>query len=490
MPSTYLAFDYGASSGRAVLATLADGRLEAEEVHRFRTPLLEKGDHLYWDLNALWTETQRGLAAARARTDRLRGVSVDTWAVDYVPLGAGGTPLRNPYTYRDPRTRGRLAEALRLIPAGDLYYRTGIQLLEINTLPQLLADLAEEPGIVAATRQRMLLADYLLYRLSGIAVAERTVASTTQLMDIHTGEWAGTLHARVGLDPAVWPPIVAPGTPLGPLRGGALPAGTTPFAELPTVVAGCSHDTAAAVAAVPAAADDPSWAYVSSGTWSLVGVEREEPILTEAARRANFTNEAGLDGTVRFLKNRTGMWVLEECLRVWEEAGDRPSYETIMAEAEAAPAYSRYVDLNDPVFATRGHMPDRLRAFCREHEIAVPETRGELVRLILESLADSYRQTLGELETLTSSPVERLYVVGGGARNDLLNQWTATVCDCTVVAGPAEATVWGNALVQARALGDLPPGQTIRDVVRSSTTLRTFEPQSAAKGAGTSADRR
>ena len=480
MLPAYLAIDLGASSGRAVVGTLDGGAMRMREVHRFRTPLVEEGGHLYWDHEALMLEVRACLTNALALAPALRSVSVDSWAVDYVPLGADGEPLRRPYAYRDPRTRGRLDEAARRAGGADaLYGRTGIQFLEFNTLPQVVADLADEPALAARVATRLLIADYVLYRLSGRMVAERTMASTTQLLDVRTGGWADDLIRAVGDDPARWPAIVPPGTVLGPVRPSVLPADASAAPHAPLAVATCAHDTAAAVAAVPAR-DDAPWAYISSGTWSLVGAELRAPIVTPAARQAGFTNEAGLDGTVRFLKNRVGMWVLEECVREWAESGERPSWEALAAEAAAAPpAGGAAVDCNAPPFAERGGMVRKLEAACRDAGVPVPATRGALVRLVLESLAESYRRTLAELEALTGARAAVLHVVGGAARNALLNQLTADACGRRVVAGPVEATALGNLLVQARALGDLPPGSTLRDAARASATLTTFTPRSA-----------
>ena len=491
-PPSFLAFDLGASSGRAVVGTVGEGGgVALEEVHRWRTPLVEReapeagpagasgGTALVWDLDRLWREVRTGLAGGLRAAPGLRSVSVDTWGVDYVPLDARGEPLRDPYAYRDARTRGFMAETLARIPAAELYARTGIQFLEFNSIFQVAADLALEPETVQKTATRLLIADYLLYRLSGRMVAERTLASTTGLFSAEAGGWDRGLIRTMGDDPERWPEVVEPGTVLGPLLADLVPDGHE--GEPPAVVATCSHDTAAAVAAVPASGETHEagargpWAYVSSGTWSLVGVERPRPVLTDAARRANFTNEAGLDGTTRFLKNRTGFWVLEECIREWEEEdGARPDYETLVREAEAAPPVSRYVALNEPPFALRGGMRDKLRAYCRAHEVPMPESRGALVRLVLESLAESYRRVLADLETLTGERAETLHVVGGGAYNAFLNQLTADACGVPVVAGPAEATALGNVLVQARALGALPG--TVREAVRAGADLRTYHP--------------
>ena len=476
--SAYLAIDLGASSGRAVLGTLEDGRMQMREVHRFPSVLVEEGGHLCWDLEGLWQEVRRGVAEALRLAPRLRSVSVDSWAVDYVPLGADGAPLRRPYAYRDERTRGKLPELFRRVPAEEIYARTGIQFLEFNTLPQLVVDLQEEPDLAQRTALRLLIADYFLFRLSGRVVAERTMASTTQLMDVRSGEWADPLLCAVGDDPARWPAIVPAGTVLGELR--EPPAGARP----PLVVATCSHDTAAAVAAVPATGNVP-WAYISSGTWSLVGAELTTPVLSPAARAAGFTNEAGLDGTIRFLKNRTGMGVHEECMREWGEKGERPAYEGLLDAAAAAPPAAGTLDLDAPELARRGAMVARLEDACRAAGLSMPATRGTLVRLVLESLADSYRRTLAELEALTGVRAEVVHVVGGGARNHLLNQLTADACGRRVVAGPQEATALGNLLVQARALGDLAAGTTVRDVARRSATLFEYLPGQPASSRAT-----
>ncbi|GAC1514258.1 MAG: rhamnulokinase family protein [Gemmatimonadaceae bacterium] len=472
---SYIAIDLGASSGRVVVGTLEGATMAMREVHRFRTPLVEEGTHLRWDIEALWSDVRLGIAHALDAAPAARSISVDSWAVDYVPLDAEGTPVRRPYAYRDLRTRGRAAQAVALIGADALYATTGIQFLDINTLPQVLADIADEPALVARTASRLLIADFLLYRLSGHAVAERTIASTTQLYDVHTGTWARTVIDAIADDAARWPRIVAPGTVLGPVVANALPPGVI---HRPLVVATCSHDTAAAVAAIPADAGRP-WAFISSGTWSLVGRELPAPVLTTAARTAGFTNEAGLDHTIRFLKNRTGMWVLEECIREWAAAGDRLPYDMLMAAAAASDPGHHSLDLDAPEFGERGGMPGKITAACVAHGVAFPTSQGAIVRLILESLAESYRRTLGELETLTGERADVVHVVGGGARSALLNQLTADACGRPVVAGPDEATSLGNLLIQARALGDLPAGVTVRDAARRTARVTEYAPRRA-----------
>jgi rhamnulokinase len=494
-PSTYLAFDLGASSGRAILGTLDGDRMRMEEIHRFPTPTADEGDHLFWDVEALWGELKEGLARALETSPGLRSLSVDSWAVDYVPLDEAGSPLRLPCRYRDPRTNGVMERAFEILPADAIYAHTGIQFLPFNTLFQLLAD-EEEAGRISARAdggersaggtgrdpgaggvgearagtasalvpRYLTMADFFNYRFSGKAVVEVSMASTTQLMEVGTRAWSLPVFEAFGLEPSRWPPIVPSGTALGTARD----------APTATVLATCSHDTGCAVAAVPAT-EETSWAFVSSGTWSLLGTERSEPLLTPAARMAGFTHEAGIDDTIRFLKNLTGLWALQECVREWGEV----AWDALESEARSAPPGLTLIDLEDPRFLSPGGMPHRLRAFCREKGLPVPETRGALVRAILESIARSYEDALASLEDVTGESVEVLHVVGGGSRNRLLCQLAADACRRTVVAGPAEATALGNLLLQARTLGDLPPARSLRSIAASSSELETYRPTSS-----------
>jgi rhamnulokinase len=454
-PPTYLAFDLGASSGRAILGTLDGDRMRMTEVHRFPTPTADEGGHLFWEAQALWEEIEKGLTLALEASPGLRSLSVDSWAVDYVPLDETGSALRRPYRYRDPRTSGVMERAFDILPAEAIYAHTGIQFLPFNTLFQLLAD--EE----AAVHRYLPMADFFNYRFSGTAVVEVSMASTTQLMEVGTRAWSLPVFEAFGLNPGRWPPIVPSGTVLGPAR------------EAPsvTVVATCSHDTGSAVAAVPATGED-SWAFVSSGTWSLLGTERRTPILTREAREAGFTHEAGADDTLRFLKNLTGLWALQECARAWGDV----AWETLEEEARSAPPGLVLIDLEDPRFLAPGEMPNRLRAFCSEKGLPVPETRGALVRAVLESIAHSYERALTRLEKVTGERVEVLHIVGGGSHNRLLCELAADVCHRTVVAGPAEATALGNLLLQARTLGDLPAGRSLRSIAASSSELEIHQP--------------
>lgn len=479
MSSSYIAVDLGASSGRVVLGTLDGDVMRMEETHRFTTPMIESEGHLFWDITLMWAEIRRGMAEALSSGRNVRSVSVDSWAVDYVPLDAAGVALRNPYSYRDQRTTGRLEVAIKTAGGADaLYDRTGIQFLAFNTLPQIISDIADEPAVVARTACRLMIAEYFLYRMSGRKVAEITNASTTQLLDARTGTWATDLIGAVGDEASRYPEIVRSGTVLGPLAPDLVRKGVS----TPMVLATCAHDTAAAVVAVPATSDG-AWAFVSSGTWSLVGMERLLPVLTREARVAGFTNEAGVDSTVRFLRNRAGMWVLEELRREWQATGARYSHEELFTAAAVTISSGFTIDLNAPQFASRGDMMRKVAVACTECGASMPETHAGIARLVLESIAGSHAEALRDLDAVTGVETEDVHIVGGGALNDMLNQLTADRSGKRVLAGPEEATVLGNLLLQARTLGHLPPGVSIRDASRRSSRIREFTPRRAAAAA-------
>ena len=484
----YLAFDLGASSGRAVIGRLRrGGRMETEEVHRFDTPVIEE-ERLFWGIEALWDELQIGLQKALDAEPDIESLSVDSWACDYVPLGADDRPLRNPYSYRDERTFGWMDRAFETVSPADIFDATGLQFLPFNTLYQLLADRDGEPDVFDATRRRLTIAEYVLWRFGGRPAIERSMASTTQLADPHRVEWNEDLMHRFALSTDAWPEIVPPGTSIGELRVSNDELAGDAFANRQSpidIVAGLSHDTACAVAAVPAEGGSENWAYVSSGTWSLLGVERSAPILTDEAREAGFTNEAGLGSTTRFLKNLTGLWPLQECVREWREAGEDVSYDALFAEAEAIGPAEAEIDLEDERFLPRGGMEKRLKDYCRETGQPVPESRAALARAIVEGIAASYDRALDQLERLTGQSVDVLHVVGGGSKVGLLCRLAAEATGCRVVAGPAEATALGNLLVQADAAGALAADGTaesasvnarVRAAARRSARTTSYEP--------------
>ncbi|MBL9174762.1 MAG: rhamnulokinase [Verrucomicrobiales bacterium] len=469
-PQVFLGIDVGAESGR-VMAGLWDGRrVRLEEVHRFPNGPVAVDDTLRWDLPGLWREIQCGLnLASRRYGGRLASVGVDTWALDYVLLSRSGEMLGLPFCYRDARTRGLVEETAGRVPRNEIFAATGLQFMEINTLYQWIAHHRASPEVFAAASTFQMIPDWLNGCLCGARVAEMTNATTTQFYDPERRTWARGLLERLGLPTHLLPGIVEPGTRLGTLRGSLGP--TIP------VIAPATHDTGSAVAGTPGPTGDPGWAYISSGTWSLVGVESKEPILTPAALAANVTNEGGVDGTWRILKNVMGLWLLQRCRAALGTAGNLPEYDDLVRGAVAAPALRSLVDPDDPRFLNPPDMTSALRDACRETGQPVPETPGALVRCVLESLALKYDAVLRQLETLTGNPLRVVHLVGGGALNALLNQFTADATGLSVVAGPVEATLLGNVLVQARTLGELGSLAELRRVVGGSFELATFGPR-------------
>ena len=436
-----------------------------------------------WDVPRLFAEMKAGLArvAAHLRDEGLGDVeslSVDSWGVDYVLVG-GDEPPDLPYHYRDPRTENSYVNAIETVPAGTIFAETGIQFMPINTLYQLLAHQGQEPEQLAGADRLLLIADYFHSLLSGVAVAERSLASTTQLYNPRTGRWSEKLLSEFALPTALFPEVVDSGTVLGPLRPEV--AARTGLHGV-QVIATCSHDTAAAVAAVPVEQDQDAgddWAYLSSGTWSLLGVELPGPLINDRVRDANFTNEIGHGGSVRFLKNIAGLWIVQECRRAWLAEGADYSYDDLTRMAGEAEPFRSLLHPADARFLTAGDMPRKVRDFCRETGQAVPQTPGQVVRCALESLALSYRRTLEQVEALTGRTIRRLHIVGGGSRNALLNRFAAGATGRAVLAGPVEATAIGNLLLQAVTLGHLTGMAGLRRTVRASFPVLPFTPADA-----------
>jgi rhamnulokinase len=469
--NAYLAIDLGAESGRVMLGTLADGRVALEEIHRFPNRSLTEDGHLHWDLAHLQGEIFAGLEKAAARGTPIAGISTDSWGVDYVLLDREGKALGNPYCYRDARTHEATGRLFKKLPFAEIYQETGIQFMTINTIYHLEAQQHDNPSVLANADHFLNIADYFNAQLCGVGAAEQSLASTTQVYNPRTQAWSEKIAATLGLKKSLFPRVVPSGTVLGPVSG--------TLAQLPTlaqakVVASCSHDTGAAVAAVPATGDN--WAYLSSGTWSLLGAELPTPIVTEAAREAGFTNEVGLGGTIRFLKNIAGLWVLQECRRSWEAAGQKFTYDELTRlAAENGPA-NAHLSLRDPRFGSVGGMLEKIASFCRQTAQPVPATPGQFARTILESLALTYAQTLRELESVTGRTIEKLHIVGGGSRSQLLNQLTADAAGIRVIIGPVEATAIGNILIQALALGHLESAAELRRIVENSFPTQLFTP--------------
>ncbi len=468
---SFLAADLGAESGRVMVGRFDGERLSLREAHRFDSRPVRLPDGLHTDALRIFSEMQHGLAAA-AQDGEPAGVGVDTWGVDFALLDGDLALLGEPLHYRDSLASGMLARAFESVPREEIFGITGIQFMEINTLFQLLRLRQRGSPALAAARRRLMMPDLFSYWLSGRACGELTIASTSQCLDARSWTWAFGLLERLGLPTSIFPELVRPGTVLAEL----LPQVAREVGLVPVpVVAVGGHDTALAVASVPAAGRD--FAYLSSGTWSLLGAELPEPCIGEKSLAANFTNEAGVCGTVRLLKNLCGLWLVQECRRSWARQGAVDSYASLTEAALAAPAFRSLVDVDDPVFGEPGGMPERVQAYCERTGQPVPATKGEMVRCVLDSLALKYRHVLGLLEAIVGRRLDPLHIVGGGTRNRLLCQLAADATGRVVVAGPVEATAAGNVLMQAMALGHLGSLAEARELVRRSFEIVSFEPR-------------
>lgn len=466
-PSSYLAFDFGAESGRAVLAELRSGILTTKEVHRFRNEPVEENGSLRWDVERLWSAVRRALSSLGAR--KLSGIGVDTWGVDYALLGEGGQLLEKPYHYRDRRTDGVMEEVFRRVPKEEIYKITGIQFMPINTLYQLYAARQHTPSIFADAKQLVTIPDLFNYWLTGKAVCEFTNATTTQLVDPVRRVWARDLMQKVGLRPDLPAPIVEPGTVIGAL----LPSvtSTSSLAGTPVIAPAC-HDTGSAVAAITAR---DGTAFLSSGTWSLVGIELDAPVLTPQALTLNFTNEGGVNGTTRLLKNVMGLWMLQGCRRCWTSQGQSGDYDKLVELANREPAFAHLVDPDDEMFLHPRDMLAAIDQFCVKTNQPKPRNPGAYVRCVLESLAMKYRLTLRNLEQVCGQNIDTIRVVGGGSKNQLLNQFTASASGRTVIAGPAEATALGNIAVQILATREASSLHEVRGMIDRSFPSEVFK---------------
>lgn len=480
----FAAVDIGASSGRVILGRISGGAGSAgtgpegsraatlETVHRFPNGVVESDGGLRWDFDALFAEVLTGLAAAAKaaaeRGETISSIGIDTWAVDYGLVNAAGELTAQPFSYRDDRSRAAVAQVHQRLDPARLYATTGLQFLQFNTLYQL----ASEPDLDGV--QALLIPDLIAFLLTGVRRTEATNASTTGLFDAVAGEWATEFLATLGLPAKLFPPLIQPGETIGTLLPGI--AARTGLDQATKVVAVGSHDTASAVAAVPAEAEN--FAYISSGTWSLVGVELKHPVLTEASRQANFTNERGVDATIRYLRNVGGLWLLSECQRAWAADGYTARLDELLESAAALPPGGPVINADDPYFIAPDNMPGRIRAAVRNTGTVLPDQPAAIVRCILDSLAAGYARTIADAERLADVPVDVVHIVGGGSQNRLLCQLTADATGKRVVAGPVEATALGNVLVQARAGGAVTGGLTeLRSLVAGSHELQTFTPQ-------------
>ncbi len=471
--SKYLAIDLGAESGRIVVATLDRDRLALEEIYRFTNGAVQVGESLHWDVLHLWDEIKKGLRKTRAEHGGdLRSLAVDTWGIDYALLNRAGELVGNPHCYRDPRTAGIMERAFERVPRWEIYQQSGgIQFLSINTLYQLLSMVERQDPALDVAETFLMMPDLFHYWLTGRKACEFTDATSTQFYRAATGGWSTGLLEQLGIPTRIFPEIVLPGTVLGPLLPGVVEE--TGLGNLPVIVP-AAHDTASAIVAVPAESEHFAW--LSSGTWSLLGGISAEPIVTPEALAANFSNYGGPGGRYLPWKNIMGLWLVQECRRSWTRHGEELSYDALTGLAAAARPFVSILDPDDASFLAPKDMPDAITAYCRQHGRPAPETRGEMVRSVLESLALSYRWTLDKLTQLQNRRFDVLHVVGGGSRNRLLCQFTADACGIPVVAGPAEATAIGNATLQAVAIGDLGSLEEARHVIRRSFDVEVYEP--------------
>ena len=471
----FFAVDLGATSGRTILGTLSDGKMEMQEITRFANPIIETGGHFYWDIYALYFEIIKGLRNIAREGIAIESIGIDTWGVDFVMVGKDGAFLRNPYCYRDPHTVGAVEEFFTHIPKERVYELTGIQFMNINSLFQLSTLHRNHCSALEAADKVLFVPDALSYMLTGKMVTEYTIASTSQILNPRTKQFEQELLDVVGMKKEQFAPFVYPGEKIGALTPEVQKL--TGLGAVP-VIAVAGHDTASAVAAVPAR--NERFAYLSSGTWSLMGIEVKDAIITKESFDKNFTNEGGIEGTTRFLKNICGMWLLEQCRREWAAAGNDYSYPDLIAAAEKAPAFRSIINPDSPCFANPSSMIDAIRSYCRQTGQAEPQSYGEITRCIFESLPLRYRQVFGYLQSMAPFSIEKLHVIGGGSRNNLLNQNTSNAVGVPVVAGPSECTAIGNIMLQAKAAGDVADIAAMRAIIAESIESATFTPRDKA----------
>ncbi len=469
---SFLAFDLGATSGRSILGTIENGRLQMKELTRFPNQILQIGDHFHWNIYSLFEHLKAGLVAAKNEGIEITSIGIDTWGVDFALLAEDGTILGAPYAYRDPHTVNAPDEFFKIVPREKVYDLTGIQVMNFNSLYQLFALSRDNNSLLKATKEILFMPDALAYMLTGEKVVEYTIASTSQILNPRTKKFEPELLDKAGVSPTILGDVVMPGTLIGYLRDDLAEESELGKVAVVTVA---GHDTGAAVAAVPA--ENENFAYLSSGTWSLMGIEVKDPIINKETFDLNFTNEGGVEGTTRFLKNITGMWILEQCLKEWKKEGITYAYEKLVHMAETVPAFQSLIDPDHPSFANPSCMTSAIVEYCKSTGQKTPESHAEFVRCIFESLALKYNFVLGKLKGLAPFSIDKLHVIGGGSKNPLLNQWIANAIGIPVVAGPSEATSIGNIMIQAKAAGCVDSLLKMRQIIGESVVLDEFLPQ-------------
>lgn len=477
MTKRVLAFDFGASSGRAIIGCFDGDKITLEEVHRFSNDPVSVGGTVYWDVLRLFYEIKQGIIKAKI-AGGFDSIGIDTWGVDFGLIDSEGKLMENPVHYRDARTVGLVDEAFKTMPKEKLYGITGIQFMELNTLFQLISLKKYRPWMLERADKMLFMPDLFGYMLTGKMCAEYSIASTSQLIDLDKRTWSKEILDAFGIKESVFAPLVQPGTVLGELSKEICEeCGVDPV----PVISVCGHDTQSAITSVPC--EDGDFAFLSSGTWSLFGTELDKPIVNETSMNINITNEGGFDGSTGFLKNIIGLWLIQESRRQWKREGKEYSYADLEKLALAAEPFKCFIDPDAPEFVPHGNIPERVREFCRKTGQYVPETVGEIMRCIYESLAMKYRLTFEKLRECTERDYPVIHVIGGGTKDGLLCQMTANSCDRTVKAGPIEATVMGNVAVQLMSNGSVKNIGQARKIVAESSELKTFEPKDTDKWA-------
>lgn len=478
MTKRVLAFDFGASSGRAIIGCFDGDKITLEEVHRFSNDPVSVGGTVYWDVLRLFYEIKQGIIKAKI-AGGFDSIGIDTWGVDFGLIDSEGKLMENPVHYRDARTVGLVDEAFKTMPKEKLYGITGIQFMELNTLFQLISLKKYRPWMLERADKMLFMPDLFGYMLTGKMCAEYSIASTSQLIDLDKRTWSKEILDAFGIKESVFAPLVQPGTVLGELSKEICEeCGVDPV----PVISVCGHDTQSAITSVPC--EDGDFAFLSSGTWSLFGTELDKPIVNETSMNINITNEGGFDGSTGFLKNIIGLWLIQESRRQWKREGKEYSYADLEKLALAAEPFKCFIDPDAPEFVPHGNIPERVREFCRKTGQYIPETVGEIMRCIYESLAMKYRLTFEKLRECTERDYPVIHVIGGGTKDGLLCQMTANSCDRTVKAGPIEATVMGNVAVQLMSDGSVKNIGQARKIVADSSELKTFEPKDTDKWAG------
>ncbi|MGQ7871058.1 rhamnulokinase [Sunxiuqinia sp. sy24] len=469
--NNFLAFDLGASSGRAILGTLNDGKLELTEVHRFENQMQLIQGHFFWNIFSLFNELKTGLKKCVQEFGiQPDSVGVDTWGVDFVHLNKEGMLISLPFAYRDSRTDTAMEDLFQQVPKEEVYLQTGIQFMQFNSLFQLFSMVKDQSSLLEITDKILFMPDALNYLFSGKAVTELSIASTSQMIVPGKKEWQTELLDKAGIPSSILTELVDPGTVIGTIQADV--AEETGSLQVP-VVAVAGHDTASAIASVPAI--DKNYAYISSGTWSLMGIESDQPLVSDQTLKMNYTNEGGVEGTTRFLKNIMGMWLVQECRRTWLKEKNY-SWDEMVQLAKGAEPFKYLINPDDTVFLNPGNMPKAIDDYCQASGQGSPETHAEIIRCVYDSLALKYRFTLEQIRMVSEQPIERIHIIGGGANNRFLNQLTADATKLTVIAGPTEATATGNILVQAKAMGALQSLEAMRQVVRDSFEVEEFKP--------------